>query len=473
MRKRTYVLWWMVGVIMAILVILKLSIVLHTSYSHYRLITYRDQLELSGEMLDIDSHLPPESEVENNGATAALEAAEHIAKLAKDHPQNGFRYGNALPGRGAVLHERHAAVRRGEDLSWEEATAMLAPFRPHLKSLREATRQPVFGVNLDYEEGLGMDLSFASKLLKANQYLAMETLLLLREKDVAGAINNIQAGLRLAQAVQEQPNILCLLGSQAILTTAQVSTWEVIHSKAATKADLQRLQALWNEVTPNEYFAESLRMERAFILKQFAKPKSVYPLSKEKNKTIFLIKFGIWHTHFRDGDERQCLEDFQNILDAYEEEGEYPLWKDIRPYAIQSHERLQKAGLPLMLSKIFNSNLKGCVEKAALTEVITNMTATAIALRLYQLDHNGELPPNLDSLSKNYLEQVPLDPINGEALHYQNEGTDFLLYSVGLNDRDDGGSIAPATDKPARNFTDCMDIVWPRVAEPEEGTRQP
>lgn len=70
--------------------------------------------------------------------------------------------------------------------------------------------------------------------------------------------------------------------------------------------------------------------------------------------------------------------------------------------------------------------------------------ATALAIRLYELDH-GERPLALDELVPQYLPAVPRDPFsaNGEPIRYLPWEYPARLYSVSDNGRDDGGVEAP------------------------------
>ena len=43
-------------------------------------------------------------------------------------------------------------------------------------------------------------------------------------------------------------------------------------------------------------------------------------------------------------------------------------------------------------------------------------------------------------LSPDYLKEIPLDLFIDKPLHYEREGKGYLLYSVGMNLKDDGGS---------------------------------
>jgi hypothetical protein len=62
----------------------------------------------------------------------------------------------------------------------------------------------------------------------------------------------------------------------------------------------------------------------------------------------------------------------------------------------------------------------------------------AFALAAYQREHGG-YPKNLEALAPAYLAQVPSDQFSGKALIYRPAEGGYLLYSVGVNGRDEQG----------------------------------
>ncbi len=80
----------------------------------------------------------------------------------------------------------------------------------------------------------------------------------------------------------------------------------------------------------------------------------------------------------------------------------------------------------------------------------------ALAVLRYQRQH-GHLPETLEELVGEFLDKTPRDPIDGQPLRYKVKGEDFLLYSVGTNQIDDGGQPDQGGDKP-RDW-----ILWPRT----------
>jgi outer membrane protein assembly factor BamB len=84
----------------------------------------------------------------------------------------------------------------------------------------------------------------------------------------------------------------------------------------------------------------------------------------------------------------------------------------------------------------------------------------AFALAGYHRD-NGKYPKSLDLLAPKHLARVPTDAFSGNALIYKPQEAGYLLYSVGVNGRDDNGR--GATDQPAG---DDLVIRIPLPAKP-------
>jgi hypothetical protein len=72
----------------------------------------------------------------------------------------------------------------------------------------------------------------------------------------------------------------------------------------------------------------------------------------------------------------------------------------------------------------------------------------AFALAAYRRD-NGSYPKNLEALMPKYMDKIPNDLFSGKPLVYKPGEKGYLLYSVGVNGRDDGGRSwedAPSAD---------------------------
>lgn len=75
-----------------------------------------------------------------------------------------------------------------------------------------------------------------------------------------------------------------------------------------------------------------------------------------------------------------------------------------------------------------------------------DLARVACGLERYRLAH-GQYPEALDALAPQFTTKLPHDVINGQPLKYRrtNDGR-FVLYSVGWNEKDDGGIVASDPD---------------------------
>ena len=112
--------------------------------------------------------------------------------------------------------------------------------------------------------------------------------------------------------------------------------------------------------------------------------------------------------------------------------------------------------------------MQGMGDRTASAEALKALTISAIAIRRYQLQHGGQLPPSLDDLIPLYLPGLPADPFGENSLTYR-PGDDggFVLYSVGIDRIDQGGDATPLpAGKRTGRPPDRRDIVWPQIVTP-------
>jgi len=110
------------------------------------------------------------------------------------------------------------------------------------------------------------------------------------------------------------------------------------------------------------------------------------------------------------------------------------------------------------LAAINTPNFSRATQRMAYNQNQANMALVACALERYRLA-NGSYPESLDVLAPQYIGKLPHDIINGGDLKYRRENNTFVLYSIGWNEKDDGGTPAPI--KSGQPDLDNGDWVWP------------
>ena len=93
------------------------------------------------------------------------------------------------------------------------------------------------------------------------------------------------------------------------------------------------------------------------------------------------------------------------------------------------------------------------------TRALRRLTATALAIRLYELDR-GRRPETLDQLVPEYLPAVPIDPLatDGRRMSYRPDADSPVVYSVGRNQVDNGGVLVFTEAEPKEIDKDLSDV---------------
>ena len=95
------------------------------------------------------------------------------------------------------------------------------------------------------------------------------------------------------------------------------------------------------------------------------------------------------------------------------------------------------------LSNVLLPTFDPAMEHHFVTVASRRMAAIALAIRLYELDH-GRRPATLAELVPTYLQIVPRDPFaaDGHEIGYRPLDPQPVLYSVGLDGKDDAGRVS-------------------------------
>jgi hypothetical protein len=114
-------------------------------------------------------------------------------------------------------------------------------------------------------------------------------------------------------------------------------------------------------------------------------------------------------------------------------------------------------------TKLLLPALQTAAKKFVYAQAVTDQARLAIALERYRIAQ-GQFPESLETLAPKFIPQLPHDIINGQPLKYQRTTNgSFVLYSVGWNETDDGGTIG--LNKGGNFDPNTGDWVWRYPAE--------
>jgi hypothetical protein len=145
-------------------------------------------------------------------------------------------------------------------------------------------------------------------------------------------------------------------------------------------------------------------------------------------------------------------------------------------YSLREHPHRIVTSMRDPVGYLLASMLLPALSRAHSKEASRNATfgamATFCALQRYQKE-TGALPESLDQLVPRYLPSVPIDPFDGNTIHYLRKDVPNLpedawaVYSIGTDFIDDGGDARSVGSPRAKRFQN-PDLVWPSQEYPEE-----
>jgi hypothetical protein len=89
-------------------------------------------------------------------------------------------------------------------------------------------------------------------------------------------------------------------------------------------------------------------------------------------------------------------------------------------------------------------NAHAAIMKEGTLEALMLATRAGLACKIYK-GRTGRYPENLEALVPEILPEIPVDPFTGKPLVYRIAEGQLLIYSLGSNQKDDGGRTSAMT----------------------------
>jgi len=463
------------------------------------------QLVAKGEKLTINDCRPPAPQsAAENGYFELLRAAEMLGgnslNLAAPRSLNAI-----APGKVEVVYNRAewkvSDSTRATNNNWKTLEDSFSAWREPLDGVRTAIRRQEFDSGLDYTLGFDIALPHLARFKSATQHLGIDALIHLHHGRLDEAIDDIEAQLLLSHHMRNERLLISQLVRIGITASAIGPTWQVLQAPGLTDARLERLQRAWETSEFTVSLNQSLEMERAMGVAMFTRLRrsvdeaarnlgvmgmnapgrpvqSVEDLvDRIGGSSGQLVMKGIyiplWQFAWSHQDECSYLETMQEVLEGSRESARRYSVAPSSAVANQLDERSKNQSsygrVRRHVSEMLAGSMSRAYQRAASIEAQRALTVTAIALKRYELRH-GSTAASLPALVPEFLREVPRDIFDGQPLRYRSGGNgNYLLYSIGKDERDDGGDPA-RPDKVPRNLhiTNGRDWVWPMPATEQE-----
>jgi hypothetical protein len=463
------------------------------------------RLRAKGEVYSVVALEPKHPPAEQNAFADLTNIANRLEPIVihLDDAPPPLRF--AAPGKEIVAWRLNQWGRNSKITNdWSRLGPELEEARELLGLLHAAARKPAYDSGFDYRKGfLVFQLGSLALVKRPAEILEDATLYELHGGHLDAACEHLCAMVRLAADQKPEPLVICQIVREACASMAFSATWQALQAPGWNEAQLAALQAAWEGGDFARDMGLAMEMERAMTFDFFeqlksSKAKLAFALEQRGYRgDVFggsfapLLAHGFmlqwvqgpsWRIAWADQDELRALVRWQVMIER-QRSARTNSWAALSSksgseddldlfFAAFMPDAVQMSWYD-RLRFVFSSDafsIKDAVIRGAIcAQVQQQMAATAIAIQRFRLQ-TGELPADLAALVPKYLSALPRDGMDGKTLRYRlpPEGG-FVLYSVGLDGKDDGRDSTPVTDK--RNYYqiwDGRDTVWPPAATDEE-----
>lgn len=353
----------------------------------------------------------------------------------------------------------------------------LSKYDSAIEELRHAARLSSSRFPLDYdaENPALILLPYLALIKVATQTLKLRALAELQNEQTQMAVDDIKLSLRLMESLRTEPMLISHLVRIAMLQITLQPIYEGLAEHRWSDAQLAELESALAQLDFFKDYKLAMRGELSlfqvgsfdFVRKH---PEALLPtciLTTDDSRpstfdnwlaksTVHLIPSG-WFYQNQLRCARMMVKNYIPLADVKQ--------NIFSPSGVRQAD----AALEIETAKITPYNwlerllLPGfskATKKFAYAQSSVDLAQVAIALERYQLAH-GKYPKSLDEIAPQFIAKVPHDVIDGQPLKYRREPNgQFVLYSIGWNETDDGGVATFKESSPDRVDIDKGDWVW-------------
>ena len=354
----------------------------------------------------------------------------------------------------------------------------LGKYNPVIEELRAASRLPYSRFPLQYtnEPPGSILLPHLAALKSSAQVLQLRSIAELQNSQPEKALNDVILGLQMIDKIRTEPFLISQLVRIAMLQIMLQAVWEGLAQHQWSDGQLVELdQALTKFDFLTDYKA-AMRGDRACVIggveylqrdRSLRKLAEFFNLYNNGNEDTSVPTLAIVY-HFSPSG---WVDQNKLRIGQFETQWYLPLAdvenRMVSPKSVESaNDAFNKQIGTTQLNpynwfeKKFVPALAQAVKKFAYAQSSVDLACVAIALERYRLAH-GEFPESLNTLAPQFMEKIPHDIINGQPLNYRRtDDGQFVLYSVGWNELDDGGVVVFEGKNTDRVDINQGDWVW-------------
>ncbi len=400
------------------------------------------------------------------------------------------------PDVAVVAWEQERLSRYSREDLWAALREILSENSSVLDAACEAALAGPIGFDLNAGDGNAMLLLHLGRLQRLAEEFGTRAVLELHDGNQAAAWTNVLAATRLITAWDPERVEGSYMVRYGCLEITYGTIWQALQAGGWSEDQLARLQAEWAGADLFKGLPDTAAFNRARMVAT-CKQDRQQPLPPAVTATQILHSpRAAWYNANRRSRraryrEEGTYEDEAALL-LYYRDREVQLWRAVQAHTWSEMRRFpgvtntapfrsrdRSSHLQLMMDNMRTAMRIGgggvsLLGLAAQAEARRRLVVTAVALERYHARF-GSYPKDLAELVPGLLPSLPMDFMDGQPLRYRlRPDGHFVLYSVGLDCVDNGGTAPPTGRRESLSRSQEFgawqgtDLVWPRPASGAE-----
>ena len=345
----------------------------------------------------------------------------------------------------------------------------LGKFDAEMTELRAAAAtRPLsrFPIHYEDEPPFGILLPHLAQMKALCQLCQLHALTLMDLGRGEAALADLQLGFRLSDSLRDEPFLIDHLVRLATLAIDLEGLHEGLARRVWDDAQLVRLEKYLASLDILAEYKTNMRGERSFNLSGteyyrrmgfLAKPAELYDDGGAQHppslvNAINLLPGGLYYQNMI-----SMARLHQEFTLAAVDEEKHRVFPQVSKDMTNTVAHLRMTPYSFF-AKMLMPALARASLKSSRVQTSVDMARVACALERFRLT-NGHWPDTLDALTPQLLEKIPADVIDGQPLRYRkNSDGGYVIYSIGWNEKDDGGVAALNENK--KGDLENGDWVW-------------
>lgn len=413
---------------------------------------YKHELEVKGEVLDWNAYITAPVPDDQNFFKAS-KMQEWFVRPDWRHPSLTNELTERLRNDKTGWFGKDSKIKTEKDakdyLTWSDQ------FKPDFDSIRDALKRPYARMNGDYSLSFDMPTINFVVVRAISQTLAQRANCYLLLGQPEKALDELTLLHDLCRLLESKPTgkpitLVSAMVNVAVSGLYAKTVANGLQMKAWREPQLIALQEQLRQMDMSPTLVESIREERAGEC-HFIETNFIAKIEQVKNPKIICGWF------YQNMVTIARLD--QEAIDSVDLTNNFILPKR----ADKTEKEINALGKHFRPSTFYAEiavpNFAKAFQTLAYNQTLVNEAQIVCTLERYHLAH-GNYPATLDTLLPQFIERLPHDIIGSQPLVYRPTADGkFLLYSVGWNEKDDGGQESPSNHNGGIDFT-RGDWVW-------------